>query len=802
MTEIAPYLDALIDTDPKESRFIPDNLTPRLSLEPNIFYRHDNTTIEVRTVEGCKNTIVDTFTTKEFHKRTGIYAEILAAANLILNEQYYLAIIIRDKLSTGSYIVLWNFTLSEWEFHQLSTSIQGSITATGVSVNAFPIPSEASDAASRKAHHLMVLGTETSELHFIDIAMMDQKFAIISQMTDFTGSELGVHSIYILSSSMADQHAMDPKVYVGAAGVLKVFKYSLKDDKQFIQTSHTFSDLLPTQDPVTHINCFRLQDQQKTIIIVGQSPNRQPTSSSDNSAKISVFQTLANGDRSVLETWSAPTTEQKKLKGSELLTLRTVFPTESNSSYYILASFSTHSGSNNNTQILAIEFDRTSFKEVYTYDATRFCYGAPVQDIYLVRGDAQILLLLSKKLVRFNALFNVNQKLEQPIDYQTSTAFGPVEDAFQFSNSQVKTWYNSQEIAAIHSQRKKMHGVLFFDKALTFAKINASAYPPSSSKKLKNLVADLHHCDLDTLRKHSLIYYLLLDCKNASHTRYARRFSIPLGVQKLMDAYWFLDHGQYEDGVRLLSDPGVEVDWTDKIVQTLYDLASPRLALQYITTTKHQLNTTDDIILRMKLLCNCSREGAFLFQREISAGRSDNLQETLMQIYLDNMFTEQYDQDDLETTVMRLRLNSREAQIFVAYLKKSLHPASKECLMRYVAARGRKSTAQENALGQSSANGPQISTFSDVAVAQTSRNVANYMDHTLISPSSDLANGMQVYEEASATSPFSTVGSEALSSRNEENGAQLGKVLFISALAALSRKRKATDVDGDIELIG
>lgn len=69
-------------------------------------------------------------------------------------------------------------------------------------------------------------------------------------MTDFTGSELGVHSIYILSSSMADQHAMDPKVYVGAAGVLKVFKYSLKDDKQFIQTSHTFSDLLPTQGTV------------------------------------------------------------------------------------------------------------------------------------------------------------------------------------------------------------------------------------------------------------------------------------------------------------------------------------------------------------------------------------------------------------------------------------------------------------------------------------------------------------------------------------------------------------------------
>jgi NOL1/NOP2/fmu family ribosome biogenesis protein len=51
-----------------------------------------------------------------------------------------------------------------------------------------------------------------------------------------------------------------------------------------------------------------------------------------------------------------------------------------------------------------------------------------------------------------------------------------VEDAFQFSNSQFKAWYNSQEIAAIQNQRKKMHGVLFFDKALAFAKINGNVH--------------------------------------------------------------------------------------------------------------------------------------------------------------------------------------------------------------------------------------------------------------------------------------------------------------------------------------
>jgi hypothetical protein len=72
VTELTPYLDAFIEVDPKESRFVPDSLTPRLPLEPNMFYRHDHTTIEVRTVEGCKNTIVGTFTTRDFQKRTGI----------------------------------------------------------------------------------------------------------------------------------------------------------------------------------------------------------------------------------------------------------------------------------------------------------------------------------------------------------------------------------------------------------------------------------------------------------------------------------------------------------------------------------------------------------------------------------------------------------------------------------------------------------------------------------------------------------------------------------------------------------
>jgi Nuclear pore complex assembly len=73
-----------------------------------------------------------------------------------------------------------------------------------------------------------------------------------------------------------------------------------------------------------------------------------------------------------------------------------------------------------------------------------------------------------------------------------------------------------------------------------------SLYPPKNSNDLHKLYNAIQKCDLDILRKHSLVYYLLLDWKNASQARYARRYLIPSQFQKLMDGYWAMDHGQYE----------------------------------------------------------------------------------------------------------------------------------------------------------------------------------------------------------------------------------------------------------------
>jgi hypothetical protein len=114
-------------------------------------------------------------------------------------------------------------------------------------------------------------------------------------MTQIQATGSGIRTLHILLSTMTKKHPMDPKIYIGGdMGFLNVFKYKVSDGKQFIIPSRNLTELLQTQgkslacvkvlrdiiftnlylpkDPVTHIECFRLQDQHKTIIVVGQSP--------------------------------------------------------------------------------------------------------------------------------------------------------------------------------------------------------------------------------------------------------------------------------------------------------------------------------------------------------------------------------------------------------------------------------------------------------------------------------------------------------------------------------------------------
>jgi hypothetical protein len=55
-----------------------------------------------------------------------------------------------------------------------------------------------------------------------------------------------------------------------------------------------------------------------------------------------------------------------------------------------------------------------------------------------------------------------------------------------------------------------------------------------------------------------------------------------------------------------------------------------------------------------------------------------------------------------------------------------------------------------------------------MAVTQRSRDILSNMSRTFSLPGNDLSNGSPLHEDTSATTPLSSVGSEALSSRNGE----------------------------------
>ncbi|GAB5586612.1 hypothetical protein Unana1_01512 [Umbelopsis nana] len=773
--EFSPLNNAFAVNDPSVTKFIPNRLIPGRLLEPNLLYRHDHNTIEVRFVNGCQQSVCGTLTANDFSRMLERTVEIVAVSSFILGDRQYLAIILREMVAKDTYVVPWDASANKWELIELSSTVEGTVNAVAMSSHGFLSPNESIDEISHGLHHLMVLGTDTSALHLIDISSVDGTFKIRSEVTQIQAPGSGIRTLHILLSTMTNKHAMDPKIYVGGDDrFLNVFKYKVVDGKQFIIPSRNLTELLPVEDPVTHIECFRLQDQQKTIVIVGQSPTEH--SNSQNKARITVIQTLTNSTRTILGTFEASNLQRKKAKHSSVLAIRSVAPVDLNGSHYLLAAFSAKSQSSTSTELLACRVNQNDVQEVSRKDISDYCYGVTLQDLFPARGVKQSLLLFPNKIVQYNGLFDA-QPLPQADNIESSASFSSVDLWFHLDDKAFKSCYNAKEVKSIQKQRKGMHGELFLDKLLKFAGINATSYPPKSNGDLQKLYKAIEECDLDILRKHSLVYYLLLDWKNASQARYARRYLIPSQFQKLMDGYWAMDHGQYEDGVKSLADPGVEADWTDKVLQTLYDLSNHRLALQYATISKHHSEITDDIILRMKIFAKCDIVRAFYFQ-------ANENQEAVVE------------------RALSFPLNPHEEQIFVAYLANSPQPATKVCLMHYYVAHDCQMQALE--LNERIQSQQFDHERTSMAVSQHSKYVVSKLCNSLPPLLSNVASRWQIYGDSNPAMVYASDTRKAspqiaYTAKNggaaARDGANLGKEIFVSVFNTHSKKRK---MDSDI----
>ncbi|RUS28185.1 nuclear pore complex assembly-domain-containing protein [Jimgerdemannia flammicorona] len=182
-------------------------------------------------------------------------------------------------------------------------------------------------------------------------------------------------------------------------------------------------------------------------------------------------------------------------------------------------------------------------------------------------------------------------------------------------------WYEADDfphdtpaLRQIKDRRKRMGNELFIDKLLIFTGLEVGElYPPNKIDDMRKLWWKILNCDLDSLKKYCIVYYLLKDW-NGDKEGFAQRYLIPTGCMRLMDGYWAIDHWDFEAALRQLAYPTVEVDWPSKIVEVLYEHAGPRTAARFVNIAQPALWTPEEVELQMDVDVHCDVVGAFLFQ--------------------------------------------------------------------------------------------------------------------------------------------------------------------------------------------
>ncbi|RIB06254.1 nuclear pore complex assembly-domain-containing protein [Gigaspora rosea] len=238
------------------------------------------------------------------------------------------------------------------------------------------------------------------------------------------------------------------------------------------------------------------------------------------------------------------------------------------------------------------------------------CNLLSVLDIDSPMRYARCEILLPDRTV----LFDPNIKAQCEVFHDPKPSFTEWFDNAEFMKY---TPYNTVMSNGIRSKRNQMDGELIFDMLLRFVNIDPSSYPPLDIEALKILFDEiLKSNDIDMLRKHCLIYYLLKDWQAYSkkHQKYAARYLIPPNFLCLMDGYWALDHWQFAEAIRFLTEPTVTVDWDIKVMRVLLNHVGPHDALKYANLNSTQERSLENIEIYMEILLQCDICEALLFQ--------------------------------------------------------------------------------------------------------------------------------------------------------------------------------------------
>ena len=217
------------------------------------------------------------------------------------------------------------------------------------------------------------------------------------------------------------------------------------------------------------------------------------------------------------------------------------------------------------------------------------------------------------------------------------------------------------------------------------------SYPPPSLHSLITIFLS----ESPAPAKLRLVQYFFLDLAHLlSHQqkvpdlvdsliKFPSAFSLPPSVIKLTQAFWLLDHEDWEESVSMMLDPLLqEDDLTPEhhraVLVSLLSQDQAALALKYSRIRRPPVLTAQDISLHISvLLANGAIQEAFTFQR---SRRSSNLLP---------LFYKKAEELSKLDSVLQLSLTSQEEREFVSFLQNSSRADSQEVLLMYYLQRSR-----------------------------------------------------------------------------------------------------------------
>uniref|UniRef100_A0A674MG41 AT hook containing transcription factor 1 n=1 Tax=Takifugu rubripes TaxID=31033 RepID=A0A674MG41_TAKRU len=135
-------------------------------------------------------------------------------------------------------------------------------------------------------------------------------------------------------------------------------------------------------------------------------------------------------------------------------------------------------------------------------------------------------------------------------------------------------------------------------------------YPPPTLHAL----LDIYLLDnIEDTAKHAIVIYLLLDVmysfpnkEGASVESFPTAFSIPIGLVKLIQGLWLLDHNDHQSSFELLLHPAAsqcQFEWQhERVLQALMCQGQHSLALRYFHITKPPISSTSQAKLSLSVL--------------------------------------------------------------------------------------------------------------------------------------------------------------------------------------------------------